>query len=157
VREKPYPIQASQYRRRDERAVASEVRLGPDVEQLAEELAERMREVVPSGIDVRAGKGMLWFKDFLWSAFHEQSPPISGSYACHVLNMEGDLDNRLVEACSHALDDLQDFVDENTGEPWPGQTTVPSPGACIQGSDVLLWYGNIDKPVLRLRPLRLDE
>jgi len=131
--------------------------LGPDAEQLAEELAERMREVVPSGIDVRADRGMLWFKDFLWSALHEQSPPISGSYACQVLKKEGDPDNRLVEACSHALDDLQDFVDQNTREPWPGQTTVPSPGACIEGREVLLWYGHIEHPVLRLRPLPLDE
>jgi hypothetical protein len=119
-------------------------------ERLALELAERIREVVPVGISVRVDKDMLWFAD--------ESGFGSGTYACQVLNTEEEQEpsHRLVEACWRALDDLQDFIDESTTDPWPGDETLPKPGAWIEGDEVVLWYGDAEHPALRLRPLPLD-
>ena len=65
-----------------------------DADHLAESLAERMREVVPSEIEVRADKDMLWF------ALGKNSPPICGSYACPVLDIEGEAGDRLLVLAS---------------------------------------------------------
>lgn len=60
-----------------------------EAEQPAEELAKRMREVVPSGIGIRVDNDMLCF------GLDEPTSPTSGSYACQALNMEGKPDHRL--------------------------------------------------------------
>ena len=124
-----------------------------DAEQLAAGLAERMREVVPPGIRIQEVGDTIWFADDSPSARSGGA----GTYACQVLHKDGDPEHRLVEACWRALDDLQDFIDESTTEPWPGTRNVPRPGAYIDGDEVLLWYGDIRHPALRLRPIPLER
>jgi hypothetical protein len=123
--------------------------LGVDAVQLAQELARRMRDVVPPGIDVTVERDMLWFS----SAQHSGK---AGTYACQWLYQgRGEREQLLAEACRRALDDLQDFVDEATTEPWPGLRTVPDAGTRVEDGKVLLWYGDRDAPVLLLEPLPL--
>jgi hypothetical protein len=57
-------------------------------EHLTEELAERMCEIAPLGIDSRVDKDMLWV------ALDVPTSPTSRFYACPVLNMEGEPDHR---------------------------------------------------------------
>jgi len=103
-----------------------------DALQLAHELARRRRDVVPHGIGITV-EGDLRFT----SAWHSGT---SGTYACQWLYRgQGEAECLLAEACRRALDDLQDFVDEETTEPWPGSRTVPAADACIEDRKVLLW------------------
>jgi hypothetical protein len=142
--------------------------------ELAELLAERIREVVPRGITVscdlkealaaRRGAtepsspesaGMLWF-----SATGHSGPLSSGgSYAPRTLLLRdlGSIEARVTRACWGALDDLKDFVDEATTVPWPGGTVGSPPGALVDGGHVHLWYGDITAPVLRLRSIQLED
>jgi hypothetical protein len=116
-----------------------------------------MQEVVPDGITVEwdPEKSMLWFRAI------GQAGAVrgGGSYAPRSLLLEtfGSIEGRITGACRGALDDLQDFVDEATTEPWPGTKVVPVPGALIHGGQVHLWYGDIEEPALRLRPIPLED
>ena len=114
-----------------------------EAEHLARELARRMADVVPDGISIWVDGDMLRFGSS------------TGSYACRWLYKgQGDQDDLIVEACVHALDDLQDYVDD---EPWPGSRTPPAPGARIEDGHVLMWFGDAEDPDLRLEPLPLTR
>jgi hypothetical protein len=121
-----------------------------NAETLALELARRMRDVVPVGIRVSAEGDMLRFG-------HGARPFSSGSYACQWLYQgDGPPADLLTTACWRALDDLQDFVDENTTEPWPGTRTPPEARTRIEDGAVLLWYGDPESPDLTHEPLPID-
>lgn len=121
-----------------------------DSEVLAQELAERMKAVVPSGVRISVEGNMLWFR----SDFNSGS---SGSYACQWLDEgTGTPSERIREACWHAFSDLQDFVDEETTEPWPGLRTPPTPYARIENGSVIVWFGDAQAPDLAITPLTLD-
>ncbi len=119
---------------------------------LANQLAERIQEVVPDGIRVWAEGDMLKLNTstsgVLWR---------SASYAMQALTLgQGETqEQRTIEACWRALDDEQDFLCESTTDPWPGTTTMPPPGALIESDEILLWYGSPEDPMLRLRPIPL--
>lgn len=121
-----------------------------DSTRLAGELASRMADVVPREIRVSVEDDVLVFKaDVRWR---------SGSYACRWLN-EGAAgpEDLIVEACWRAFDDLQDFVDETTTQPWPADHgTPPRPAARIEDRRVIIWFGEPEAPVLVLEPLPLD-
>jgi hypothetical protein len=122
---------------------------GVEATQLAQELARRMRDVVPLGIIVIVEGDMLKF-------LSDSDPGTSGSYACQWIYLgTGPEQDRLSEACWHALDDLQDFVDEKTTEPWPGLRTPPKACARIEDDFVLLWFGDPEKPDLVLESVPL--
>ncbi len=81
----------------------------------------------------------------------------SGTYACQWLYQgKGEAERLDAEACRRALDDLQDFVDEETTEPWPGSRTVPAADTRIEDREVRMWCGDGDESVLLLEPLPLD-
>ena len=118
-----------------------------DASFLAQELARRMREVVPSGIRVTTEEDMLWFESDSYSGK-------AGSYACQWLYKgDGEPERLLTDACWHALDDLQDFVDEATTEPWPGERTPPKAHARLENGSVILWFGDAETPDLVLESL----
>ncbi len=102
-----------------------------DSATLAQELCDRMNEVVPSGIGVSAEGDRLVFRS-------GYSSGRAGSYACEWLHRgTGSLSERVREAARLAFSDLQDFVDEETTEPWPGTTSPPTPGARSEGGRVM--------------------
>jgi hypothetical protein len=51
----------------------------------------------------------------------------------------------LAAVAAKALDELQDYVDEATHDPWPGQRGTPArPYARVRGQMLYLWYGGPD-------------
>ncbi len=121
--------------------------------ELGRLLVERIQEVLPAGfmIECDSERTMLWFKRQGVSGY-------AGSYARQMLVGGSDnLEQRISAACRVALDDLQDFVDEETTEPWPGSKNVPPARALVDGGQVHLWYGDIEAPALRLRPIHLEN
>jgi hypothetical protein len=112
------------------------------------ELASRMQDVVPAGITVTVEDDMLWFA--------RNGSRRSGSHACQwVTSGQGSMDALAVRASELAINDLQDFVTEETTEPWPGSSGPPRPGVRLVGRTIELWFGVHDHPVVRLRPLPL--
>lgn len=118
-----------------------------DSEVLARELCARMREVIPAGIGVSTEDDRLVFRS-------SYSTGRAGSYACQWLNQgSGTLSERVREAARLAFGDLQDFVDEETTEPWPGTTSPPTPHARIEAGSVIVWFGDPQAPDLAVTPL----
>jgi hypothetical protein len=122
-----------------------------DPEALARELCDRMRDVIPSGIAVSTDGDLLVFRS-------SYSSGTAGSYACQRLHKgTGSVPTRVSEAARLAFGDLQDFVDEETTEPWPGATSPPSPNARIEAGTVIVWFGDPQAPDLVLPPIQLED
>jgi hypothetical protein len=117
-----------------------------DGEALAEALAVRLREVVPSRyeIDSRLGDVAIWPKDAPddWCAIS----------VGRILDQVGDADYFIRSACYSVLDTAQDIITKDAAEPWPG--SVPStPGVAIEDGRIELWYGDRADPSLTLRSI----
>lgn len=122
-----------------------------DSEVLARELCERMQEVIPSGIGVSTEGELLVFRS-------GYSSGRAGSYACAWLHRgSGSPSERVREAARLAFSDLQDFVDEETTEPWPGTTSPPAPSARIEAGRVIVWFGDPGAPDLAITPLPIED
>jgi hypothetical protein len=122
-----------------------------DSEVLARELCDRMTEVIPSGIGVFTEGDRLVFRS-------SYSCGRAGSYACQWLhNGRGSLPERVREAARLAFSDLQDFVDEETTEPWPGSTSPPSPNARLEAGRVIVWFGDPQAPDLAIPPIQFED
>jgi len=68
--------------------------------------------------------------------------------------------NRVTGVAVQALDELQDYVDEASHNPWPGTRTPPRPYAETKGQALHMWYGgpDISSPViLACEPLPLAD
>jgi hypothetical protein len=121
-----------------------------DSETLARELADRMNDVVPPGITIAVEGDLLVFQsDF--------DTGRAGSYASRWLNEgAGTLAERVREACRLAFSDLQDFVDEETTQPWPGLRTPPEAQTRLERGSVVIWFGDPGAPDLTIAPLLLE-
>ena len=119
-----------------------------DVERLTLLLADRMDAIVPAGFSVSAADGMLWYSAEA-GKFPGQSGTHhargSGTYVQVNFGAHGDTaEDHLVGVAAQALDELQDFIDEATHDPWPGDRTPPRAYAQVRGSALHLWYGGPD-------------
>lgn len=135
-----------------------------DVDRLTVILARRLAAIVPAGFRVTAGGGMLWY-----SADEGKFPGQSGDYRVgssrtHVrVNFDAHgvtAEDHVAGAAAQALDELQDFIDEATHDPWPGTRTPPQAYAQIHGSMLHLWYGGPDPDrdvVLACEPIPLTR
>jgi hypothetical protein len=135
-----------------------------DAELLAEALAGRLAAIVPDGFRVRAADGMLWY-----SAQQGRFPGqlsnyhvgMSGTHVRDNLLAQGDTAmDRAAHVAAQALDELQDYVDEASHDPWPGTGTPPRPFAAIRGQMLHMWYGgpDITSPVvLACEPIPLIQ
>lgn len=122
-----------------------------DSRRLAMELAARMQDIVPSGFTVIAEDDVLWFA--------RNGTRWAGSYACQWLNGGQETpESLLLQASQLALHDLQDFLAEETTDPWPGSGGAPPrPSVRFGGRTIELWFGDHDRPDVRLRPLSLED
>ena len=94
-------------------------------DELAAALADRFQRIVPEGFQVRDDDGMLWYS--VDPALSFWGGGGSGSYVR--LNFDshhGPLNERVVAVSEHSLNELQDFVDEESALPWPGEPHRPS-------------------------------
>jgi hypothetical protein len=128
-------------------------------------LAARMTAIIPDGFRVEATDGMLWY-----SVQGGRLPGQSGNYqklGRSGTDLRANLDGRradddaLARIAARALDDLQDYVDEATHEPWPAQRgTPPRPYAQVRDQMLYLWYGGPDlneAAVLSCEPIPLAD
>lgn len=76
------------------------------------------------------------------------------NFYLHGENEEG---HPVVAVTIQALNELQDFVDEASHDPWPGLRRAPRPNAEIRGSELHLWYEDGDEVVAACRPIPLVE
>ena len=143
----------------------SEHQMTVDPDKLTEILAARLAAIVPHGIHVRAADGMLWYScgGRFPSDVNSYRPGQSGTFVRG--NFEAHPEDAsdaqsAANVARQALDELQDFVDEATRNPWPGIARPPWPFAEIRGEMLHLWYGGPDsgdEPVLACAPIPLTS
>jgi hypothetical protein len=120
-----------------------------DVDRFAGILASRLSAIVPAGIGVRASDGMVWYSA-------TSGAGQAGSHVRDNLGVYGETDeDNIVGLAVQVLDELEDYVGEATRDPWPGQTSQPSPHAEIRHGSLHLWYGDPDDVVLAAEPIPL--
>jgi hypothetical protein len=119
-----------------------------DADFLTEILAARLGAIVPHGFHVRSENGMLWYSADPGRFPGQLSDFKVGTSGTHVqlnLQADGDADlDRVARVAAQALDELQDYVDEASHDPWPGVRTPPRAFAEVRGSVLHLWYGETD-------------
>jgi hypothetical protein len=133
-----------------------------DADRLTETLAARLSAIVPDGFHVSAADGMLWY-----SADPRRFPGqlsdfrvgMSGTYVRDNLQTHGETaEDQVTGVAAQALDELQDYIDEASHEPWPGTRTPPRPFAEVRSRILHLWYGESDitgPVVLACQPIPL--
>jgi hypothetical protein len=115
------------------------------------ELAGRFVELVsphlPGDVWIEATDDMLWYHSTRWEGY-------SGSYFRTFWDAFGDDANsvdRACCACKIALEQLQDFVVENTySHSWPEGRRPPEHHADVEGDTVHLWFGDQGGPVYEI-------
>lgn len=135
-----------------------------DLDVFAVALARRMAAIVPAGFHVEAANGMLWY-----SADEGRFPGQlgtyevgrAGTYVRDNFYAHGQTDEeRIAGVAAQALDELQDYIDEATHDPWPGENTPPRAYARVRDRVLHLWYGGPDinsAPILACAPIPLAE
>jgi hypothetical protein len=121
-----------------------------DSEVLAQELLDRMKGGIPSGIGVSTEGDRLIFRS-------SYSTGKAGSYACQWLHKErGACRSECGKQPGSLLAIIKTF-DEETTEPWPGTTSPPIPDARKEGGRVIVWFGDPHAPDLTITPLALGD
>jgi hypothetical protein len=130
-----------------------------DVDRFTQALADRLAAIVPAGFHIEAGDGMLWYSADPGRFPGQQNDyhvGRSGTYVRENLGgFEGDDEDGLVAVAVQALDELEDYVDEATHDPWPGTRRQPRPHAAIRDAALHLWYADGDGVVLACDPIEL--
>ena len=135
-----------------------------DADALAVILAARLARILPEGFYVEADEGMLRYSADL-GRFPGQGGDYcggtSGMFVRDNLFTDGEPDEgRIAGVAARALDELQDYVDEATHEPWPGGRTPPRAHAQVRGAMLHLWYGGAeiaDEVTLACEPISLAD
>jgi hypothetical protein len=133
-----------------------------DADDLGHLLADRLSRMVPPGFHVAySDDGLLRY-----SADPGRFPGQTGDYRVGQTGVRvrdnfdlwgQTVEERVLYACVQALDDLQDYIDEATHDPWPGDSTPPQPYAEIRDARVILGYGTPGATVLGCEPIPLDD
>lgn len=132
-----------------------------DADELGRLLEDRLGKVVPPGFQVAYSEdGLLRYTSdpgrFPGHPGTYQAGA-SGTYVRDNFTLWGDTDpERVVGACRQALDELQDYIDEASHAPWPGDRTPPRPFAELRGAEFVWGYGAPDAPVLECEPIPVD-
>jgi hypothetical protein len=135
-----------------------------DADALTVILANRLGKIVPAGFHVEAHEGMLSYAadpGVFPGQGGDYGVGTSGTFVRDNLEAHGeDAEVGILRVAMQALDELQDYVDEATHEPWPGRKTPPKAYAQVRGAVLHLWYGgaNItDEVVLACEPISLAD
>jgi hypothetical protein len=120
-----------------------------DFDRIGEAMADRLNAVAPWGIRIRyQADGELCYTCEFEGAYGNSS---AGEHFRDNLELRpGEpLYEWVRKVCETTLDHFQDFVNEMTATPWPGERTVPSAHAELIGSEIVLFYGGPEAPKLR--------
>jgi excisionase family DNA binding protein len=128
---------------------------GIDVDALAAALAERLAAVIPSQFEVTTESGMI-------RVLNDEGHSVGIDVAAMADDDGESLEERVCRAARHALDAPQDWIADETTEPWPARAGVlpggfPAPNAEIVDEQVRLYYGDSGAPILELAPIRLRD
>ena len=131
-----------------------------DPDHLGGLLADRLQRIVPPGFHVDFADGMLWYSSdpgrFPGQTNSYQAGS-SGTYVRDNFALHGDtLEDHIVGVSRQALDELQDYVDEASHDPWPGRTRPAEARAEIRESHLYLWFADAGDVVAECEPIRLD-
>jgi hypothetical protein len=126
-----------------------------DVDALAAALAERLATVVPSQLHVSAESGMIHI-------LNDEGHGVGIDVAAMANDDGKSLEERVCRVARHALEAPQDWIADETTEPWPARAGdlpggFPAPNAEIAGEQVRLYYGDSRAPILELAPIRLRD
>ena len=132
-----------------------------DADVLGRLLEDRLGKVIPPGFQVAySDDGLLRYTSDpgrLPGHPGTYQAGASGTYVRDNVTLWGDTDpERVVGACRQALDELQDYIDEASHAPWPGDRTPPRPFAELRGAEFAWGYGAPDTPVLECEPIPVD-
>ena len=131
-----------------------------DPDELARLLADRLQRIVPPGFHVDVADGMLWYSSDEGRFPGQQNDyqaGRSGTFVRDNFARHGDtLAEHIVGVAREALDELQDYVDEASHDPWPGRTTPPEPHAEIRGARLHLWFADGEAVVAACEPIPLE-
>ncbi len=123
-----------------------------------------MAAIVPAGFHAEASAGMIWYsadEGRFPGQLGDYRPGRSGTFVRDNFHAHGETDeDRVAGVAAQALDELQDYVDEASHEPWPGESSPPRPFAQVRGGLLHLWYGwpDISSPViLACEPIPLAQ
>jgi hypothetical protein len=107
-----------------------------DFDRLGKAIAERLNAVAPLGFHIlyQADGKLCYTCDF------------EGAYG---LRPGEPIEAWAREVCEFTLGNFQDFVDQMTATPWPGERSVPSAHAELIGAEIVLFYGDPESPTLR--------
>jgi hypothetical protein len=135
-----------------------------DADRLTKTLAARLNAIVPDGFHVNAAEGMLWYSadpgrfPGQLSDFHVGR---SGTYVRDNLRAHREaVEEQAAGIAGQALDELQDYIDEASHDPWPGVRTPPQAFAEVRSGVLHLWYGERDitgPVVLACEPIPLRD
>jgi hypothetical protein len=126
-----------------------------DAKRLAELLAQRFDAIVPDGFHVSEQDGMLEYRVDSSAALWPRGG--SGSYIAENLGNGDTMEERVRWCAEEVLGQLQDSVDLASGEPWPGDRTVPRAHARVIDGKLHMWFGDAEKPVLECEPIDLTS
>jgi hypothetical protein len=119
-----------------------------DLNLLTAVLAGRMAAIVPDGFHVQAAEGMLWYsadEGRFPGQLDDYRVGRAGTYVRDNFDACGQSDeDRIAGVAALALDQLQDYIDEATHDPWPGERTPPQARAQVRSRTLHLWYGGRD-------------
>ena len=127
-----------------------------DFDRLGEAMAVHLNAVAPLGIHIRyQADGMLWFTYDFEGVYG--NPAVGEHFRGSLELRPGEPFEAWVrEVCETTLDHFQDFVNEMTATPWPGERTVPSAHAQLIGSKIALFYGDAQAPTLRCGEIEIS-
>jgi hypothetical protein len=133
-----------------------------DLSKLTVILADRMAAIVPDGFHVEAAVGRLQYsadKGRFPGQLGNYQVGTAGTYVRDNFNAHGQNDeDHIAGVAAQALDELQDYIDEATHDPWPGESTPPRAHAQVRDRMLHLWYGGPDTDsdaVLACEPIPL--
>lgn len=122
--------------------------------KLAALLADRLAEVLPPALTVRAGGAAL--------SVYAGEEPLGGSGAAVIVEDDDgrDDESKVETAASAVLGGVQDCVIRFFGKPWPAarpRGDPPGPGAHARRGLLHLWYGDEQAPNLQLTPIEMSQ
>jgi hypothetical protein len=128
-----------------------------DIDRLTNALAVCLTSIVPVGFRIIADNGMLWYSDMSKGGGNQQSGR-TGTYIRDNFGLYGESEAENVIGVSvQALSEVQDYISEVTGLPWPSKSSQPSPHGSIEDSQLRLWYGEASQPVLSCANISLND
>jgi hypothetical protein len=130
-------------------------------DELAALLAERFQRIVPRGFSIEVNRGLVVFSADEALRFPGQTgggPGSSGSWVRENFeSSSGSVEERVLAVSETALNELQDYVDEATTEPWPGVGRPPFVRASIRDGQLHLWFADSETTILECEPIDLTE